>query len=178
MSSRKYARTACAAALAALSFGVQAQISGGSVKIGVLTDLSGTYSDLAGSGAVLATRMAIDDFIANEKPSFKIEVVTADHQNKADIASNKAREWIERENVDTVTELVTTSTALAVMKVAKEKDRVVIMNGPASTPITNEQCNDVSVHYTYDTYALANGTAKAVTTQGGKSWFFLTADYA
>ena len=92
MSSRKYARTACAAALAALSFGVQAQISGGSVKIGVLTDLSGTYSDLAGSGAVLATRMAIDDFIANEKPSFKIEVVTADHQNKADIASNKARE--------------------------------------------------------------------------------------
>jgi len=105
-------------------------------------------------------------------------MVSADHQNKADIASNKAREWIERENVDTVTELVTTSTALAVMKVAKEKDRIVLMSGPASTPITNEQCNDVSVHYTYDTYALANGTAKAVTQQGGKTWFFLTADYA
>lgn len=178
MLSRKFATTACAAALAALSCTAQAQISGGSVKIGVLTDLSGTYSDLAGSGAVLATKMAIDDFIAKEKPAFKIEMISSDHQNKADIASNKAREWLERENVDTVTELVTTSTALAVMKVAKEKDRIVLMNGPASTPITNEQCNDVSVHYTYDTYALANGTAKAVTQQGGKSWFFLTADYA
>jgi branched-chain amino acid transport system substrate-binding protein len=148
------------------------------VKIGVLTDLSGTYSDLAGSGAVLATKMAVEDFIAKEKPNFKIEVVSADHQNKADIASNKAREWFEREGVDTATELVTTSVALAVMKVAKEKDRIALMSGPASTPITNEQCNDVTVHYTYDTYALANGTAKAVTKQGGKSWFFLTADYA
>jgi branched-chain amino acid transport system substrate-binding protein len=178
MQAKKFAVTACAAALAALSFGAQAQISGGSVKIGVLTDLSGTYSDLAGSGAVLATKMAIDDFIANEKPGFKIEMVSADHQNKADIASNKAREWFEREGVDTATELVTTSVALAVMKVAKEKDRIALMSGPASTPITNEQCNDVTVHYTYDTYALANGTAKAVTQQGGKNWFFLTADYA
>lgn len=178
MQSKKFAVTACAAALAALSFGAQAQISGGSVKIGVLTDMSGTYSDLTGSGAVLATRMAIDDFIANEKPNFKIDMVSADHQNKADIASNKAREWFEREGVDTATELVTTSVALAVMKVAKEKDRIALMSGPASTPITNEQCNDRTVHYTYDTYALANGTAKAVTQQGGKSWFFLTADYA
>jgi len=178
MQSKKFVVTACAAALAALSFGAQAQISGGSVKIGVLTDLSGTYSDLAGTGAVLATKMAIDDFIANEKPGFKIEMVSADHQNKADIASNKAREWFEREGVDTATELVTTSVALAVMKVAKEKDRIALMSGPASTPITNEQCNDVTVHYTYDTYALANGTAKAVTQQGGKNWFFLTADYA
>ncbi|WP_374481926.1 ABC transporter substrate-binding protein [Zoogloea sp.] len=178
MSMKKTMSLACAAALATLSVGAHAQISGGVVKIGVLTDLSGTYSDLAGSGAVLATKMAVEDFIAKEKPNFKIEVVTADHQNKADIASNKAREWFEREGVDTATELVTTSTALAVMKVAKEKDRIAIMNGPGSTPITNEQCNDVSVHYTYDTYALANGTAKAVTKQGGKSWFFITADYA
>jgi branched-chain amino acid transport system substrate-binding protein len=175
---KKLSTIACAAALASLAGLAQAQISGNVVKIGVLTDLSGTYSDLAGSGAVLATQMAVDDFIAKEKPAFKIEIVSADHQNKGDIASNKAREWIERDGVDTVTELVTTSTALAVMKVAKEKDRVVIMNGPASTPITNEQCNDVSVHYTYDTYALANGTAKAVTKQGGDTWFFLTADYA
>ena len=178
MSMKKTMSLACAAALAALSTGAHAQISGGVVKIGVLTDLSGTYSDLAGSGAVLATKMAVEDFIAKEKPNFKIEVVTADHQNKADIASNKAREWFEREGVDTATELVTTSTALAVMKVAKEKDRIAIMNGPGSTAITNEQCNDVSVHYAYDTYALANGTAKAVTKQGGKSWFFITADYA
>lgn len=178
MTMKKVTTLACTAALAALSGGAQAQISGNVVKIGVLTDLSGTYSDLAGSGAVLATQMAIDDFIAKEKPAFKVEMVSADHQNKADIASTKAREWIEREGVDTVTELVTTSTALAVMKIAKEKDRIAIMNGPASTPITNEQCNDVSVHYTYDTYALANGTAKAVTKQGGNTWFFITADYA
>ncbi len=178
MNLKKAISIACTTALAALSGGVQAQVSGGVVKIGVLTDLSGTYSDVAGPGAVQATKMAIEDFIAKEKPDFKIEMVSADHQNKADIASNKAREWFEREGVDTATELVTTSVALAVMKIAKEKDRIALMSGPASTPITNEQCNDVTVHYTYDTYALANGTAKAVTKQGGKSWFFLTADYA
>lgn len=178
MTVKKLISVACTAALATLSAGAQAQISGGVVKIGVLTDLSGTYSDLAGSGAVLATKMAVEDFIAKEKPNFKIEVVSADHQNKADIASNKAREWFEREGVDTATELVTTSVALAVMKVAKEKERIALMSGPASTPITNEQCNDVTVHYTYDTYALANGTAKAVLEGGGKSWYMLTADYA
>ena len=167
---------ALAVTLALAAAGAQAAVSGGVVKIGVLTDLSGTYADLAGSGAVLATQMAIDDFIAKEKPSFKVEMLTADHQNKADIASNKAREWFEREGVDTATELVTTSVALGVMKVAKEKNRIALISGAASTPITNEQCNDVTVHYTYDTYALANGTAKAVTQQGGKKWFFLTAD--
>ena len=178
MAMKKLTTLACAAAFATLSGAAQAQISGGTVKIGVLTDMSGTYSDLAGAGAVLATQMAIEDFIAEAKPEFKVEMVSADHQNKADIASNKAREWFEREGVDTATELVTTSTALAVMKIAKEMNRVALMSGPASTPITNEQCNDVTVHYTYDTYALANGTAKAVTQQGGDTWFFLTADYA
>ncbi|PKO51912.1 MAG: ABC transporter permease, partial [Betaproteobacteria bacterium HGW-Betaproteobacteria-21] len=178
MQIKKLTTLACAAAFAALSGAANAQISGNTVKVGVLTDLSGTYSDLAGSGAVFATQMAIDDFIAEAKPAFKIEMVSADHQNKADIASNKAREWFEREGVDAATELVTTSTALAVMKIAKEMNRIALMSGPASTPITNEQCNDVSVHYTYDTYALANGTAKAVTKQGGDTWFFLTADYA
>jgi hypothetical protein len=110
---------------------------------------------------------------------FKVELVSADHQNKADIAANKAREWFERDKVDVATELVTTSVALAVQKIAKEKNRIVLMSGPGSTAITNEGCNDVhSVHWTYDTYALANGTAKAVTQGGGKKWFFLTADYA
>ena len=178
MQMKKLTTLACAAAFAMLSGAASAQISGNTVKIGVLTDMSGTYSDLAGAGAVLATQMAIEDFIAEAKPAFKVEMVSADHQNKADIASNKAREWFEREGVDTATELVTTSTALAVMKIAKEMNRVALMSGPASTPITNEQCNDVTVHYTYDTYALANGTAKAVTQQGGNTWFFLTADYA
>ena len=155
-----------------------AQVSDGIVKIGVLTDLSGTYSDVAGKGTVVATQMAIDDFNAKEKPSFKIEIVSADHQNKGDIAANKAREWFEQGKVDVVSELVTTSVALAVQKIAKEKNRVALISGAASTRVTNEDCNDVTVHWTYDTYAVANGTAKAVTKAGGKKWFFLTADYA
>jgi len=166
------------ATLALLAGTAQAQVSDGVVKIGVLTDLSGTYSDLAGKGAVLATKMAIDDFVAAEKPGFKVELVSADHQNKGDIAANKAREWFERDKVDVASELVTTSVALAVQKIAKDKNKIVLMSGPGSTAITNESCNDVSVHWTYDTYALANGTAKAVTQAGGKKWFFLTADYA
>jgi len=174
----KLNKLAAALGLSALAFGAQAQISDNVVKIGVLTDMSGVYSDLTGAGAVYATEMAIADFIAKEKPSFKIELVTADHQNKADLAANKAREWFEKDKVDTATELVTTSVALAVMEVGKQKNKLLIINGAASTPITNEKCNDVTVHYTYDTYALANGTAKAVTKQGGKTWYFLTADYA
>lgn len=175
MNSKKLAVTAV---LISAAFGAQAQVSGGVVKIGVMTDLSGMYSDLAGQGSIVATKMAIDDFIAKEKPSFKIEMVTADHQNKPDIASSKAREWLERDNVDTVTDLVTTPVALAVMKVGKEKDRLIMPTASASSSITNDNCNDVTIHYAYDTNALANGTAKAVTQQGGKSWFFLTADYA
>ena len=108
-------------------------MSDGTVKIGVLTDLSGVYSDVAGKGTVVATQMAIDDFNAKEKPSFKIEVVSADHQNKGDIAANKAREWFEQGKVDTVSELVTTSVALAVQKIAKEKNRVALISGAAST---------------------------------------------
>ena len=156
------------------------KLSDGVVKIGVLTDLSGLYSDLSGAGAVLAVKMAIDDFKAMEKgKAFPIELVSADHQNKGDVASNKAREWFERDQVDMITDLVTTSTALAVMPVAKEKNRITIVNGAASTPITgSKQCTDTNVHYTYDTYALANGTGKAVVKQGGDTWFFLTADYA
>ena len=169
---------AAIALITAIPFAAQAQVSNNVVKIGVLTDMSGTYSDLAGQGTVVATKMAIEDFIAKEKPNFKVEMVQADHQNKADIASNKAREWFERDGVDVASELVTTSVALAVMKVAKEKDKIALVNGTASATITNKECNDVTIHYTYDTYALANGTASALTKQGGKTWFFLTADYA
>ncbi|MFM2111800.1 MAG: hypothetical protein RLZZ271_460 [Pseudomonadota bacterium] len=168
--------TALGVTFAALA--ANAQISDNVVKIGVLTDLSSVYSDVAGRGTVVATEMAVADFIAKEKPGFKIEVVSADHQNKGDIAANKAREWFEKDKVDTATELVTTSVALAVQKIAKEKNRIALVSGAASTRVTNEDCNDVTVHWTYDTYAVANGTAKAVTKQGGKSWFFLTADYA
>ncbi len=166
------------AAMAAAFAPAQAQVSDGVVRIGVLTDLSGAYSDIAGKGAVIATQMAIDDFVAKEKPTFKVEMLSADHQNKGDNAANKAREWFERGGVDAVSELVTTSVALAVQKIAKEKNRIALISGAASTRITNEDCNDVTVHWTYDTYAVANGTAKAVTQAGGKKWFFLTADYA
>ncbi len=155
------------------------KLSDGIVKIGVLTDLSGSYSDLSGAGAVLAVKMAIEDFRAMEKgKAFPIELVSADHQNKGDVASNKAREWFERDKVDMITDLVTTSTALAVMPVAKEQNRITIVNGAAATLITGKNCTDTNVHYTYDTYALANGTGKAVVKQGGDTWFFLTADYA
>jgi branched-chain amino acid transport system substrate-binding protein len=170
--------TLVAALSAAIAPAAQAQVSDGVVRIGVLTDLSGVYSDVAGKGTVVATQMAIDDFLAKEKPAFKIEMVSADHQNKGDIAANKAREWFERGGVDVVSELVTTSVALAVQKIAKEKNRIALISGAASTRVTNEDCNDVTVHWTYDTYAVANGTAKAVTQSGGKKWFFLTADYA
>jgi branched-chain amino acid transport system substrate-binding protein len=170
--------TLVAALSAAIASAAQAQVSDGVVRIGVLTDLSGVYSDVAGKGTVVATQMAIDDFLAKEKPAFKIEMVSADHQNKGDIAANKAREWFERGGVDVVSELVTTSVALAVQKIAKEKNRIALISGAASTRVTNEDCNDVTVHWTYDTYAVANGTAKAVTQSGGKKWFFLTADYA
>ena len=169
---------ALVAALSAAFAPVHAQVSDNVVRIGVLTDLSGAYSDIAGKGAIIATQMAIDDFNAKEKPAFKVEMVSADHQNKADIAANKAREWFEKGGVDMVSENVTTSVALAVQKIAKEKNRIALVGGAASTRITNEDCNDVTVHWTYDTYAVSNGTAKAVTQGGGKKWFFLTADYA
>jgi branched-chain amino acid transport system substrate-binding protein len=170
----------CAALIAHVSAtaGAATKVSDGVVKIGVLTDMSGTYSDLAGPGSLVAVQMAVADFIAREKPDFKIEVISADHQNKGDIAAIKAREWIDTEKVDMIVDLVTTSTALAVMKVAKEKNRITIVSGAGSTPITNEQCTDLNVHWTYDTYAMAVGTGKAVVKQGGKTWFFLTADYA
>lgn len=167
-----------AAISTALAAPAHAQISDNVVRIGVLTDLSGLYSDLSGPGSVLATQMAIDDFVAKEKPSFKIEMVSADHQNKADIASNKAREWFERDKVDIASELVTTSVGLAVQKIAKEKNKIALNTATASTRITNEDCNDVTIHWTYDTYALASGTARAMVKQGGKSWYFVTADYA
>lgn len=154
--------TLVAALVTALAPAAQAQVSDGVVRVGVLTDLSGVYSDVAGKGAVIATQMAIDDFFAKKKPAFKVEMVSDGHQNKGDIAANKAREWFERGGVDVVSELVTTSVALAVQKIAKDKNRIALISGAASTRITNEGCNDVSVHWTYDTYAVSNGTAKAV----------------
>ncbi len=155
------------------------KLSGDAVKIGVLTDLSSTYSDLAGPGAVIAAKMAIADFSKDGTVlGKKIELVSADHQNKADIAANKAREWYDKDGVDVIVELVSTNVALAVMEVAEQKNKITLVSGAASLPITNEKCTPVNVHWVYDTYALSNGTAKAVVKQGKKNWYFLTADYA
>jgi branched-chain amino acid transport system substrate-binding protein len=154
-----------------------AEISGGSVKIGLLTDMSGTYSDLAGSGAVEAAKMAIED-MGGKVAGAPIELLTADHQNKPDIAANKAREWADAEGVDVFSELVTTSVALAVDEVAKQKNRLTLISGAASSSITNDACTPTAIHYTYNTRALAAGTGGAVVKEGGDSWFFLTANYA
>jgi branched-chain amino acid transport system substrate-binding protein len=161
-----------------LAGAASAQTPDGVVRIGVLTDLSGAYSELSGQGAVVATQMAIDDFVDKDKPGFKVEMVHADHRNNEAVAADKAHEWFEQGRVDMVSDLVTTTAALAVMKIGKAANRVVLVSGAGSTRITNEDCNDVTVHWTYDTYALAHGTARTVVQQGGKRWFFLTADYA
>ena len=152
-------------------------ISGDIVKIGVLTDMSGLYADLGGQGSVEAARMAVADF-GGKVLGKNIEVLGSDHQNKADVGAQKAREWFDQQGVDMITDALNSAVAIAVSKVAGEKKRVLIDVGAASTRLTNEDCNPYTVHYAYDTYALANGTGNAIVKQGGKSWFFLTADYA
>ena len=152
------------------------KISDGVVKIGVLTDMTGFYSDLAGPGSVLAVKMAVDDF-GGKVLGKPIELTSADHQNKADIAANTARKWFDEEKVDAVVDLVNSGTALAVMPLATEKRRVTLLSGPGTTAITGEKCTPYNVHYTYNNWALANGTGREVVASGGKSWFFVTADY-
>ena len=152
-------------------------VSGDKVKIGVMNDMAGLYSDITGPGSVEAARMAVADF-GGKVLGKPVEVVFADHQNKPDVGANKAREWYDTEGVDMIIDLPTSSVAIAVGKVAGEKKRVVIVSGGATSRLTNEDCNAYTVHYSYDTYALANGTGKAIVQTGGKTWFFLTADYA
>lgn len=154
-----------------------AKISDNKVKIGVLTDMSATYSDVAGPGAVAAAEMAVADY-GGKVLGAPIELVKSDHQNKADIAANQAREWADNGQVDVFAELVTTSVALAVYEVAKQKNKIALVSGAASSPLTNDSCIPTGVHYTYNTRALAVGTGSAVVKEGGKTWFFLTADYA
>jgi branched-chain amino acid transport system substrate-binding protein len=168
---------ALAAALAFfLAAPAAAQISDGVVKVGVLTDMTGAYSDLAGPGSVVAAQMAAEDF-GGKVLGKPIVIISADHQNKADIASSTARRWFDEQQVDVIADLVSSSTALAVMPVAAEKKRITLLSGPGSTPIVGEKCTAYNVHYTYNTYSMAAGTGRAVVQQGGKSWFFITADY-
>ena len=168
--------TACALAIGALAMasGAQAQEK---VKIGFITDMSSLYADVEGKGGATAIQMAIDDY-GGKVLGQPIELLTADHQNKADITASKAREWIDTQGVTMVFSGSNSGTALAAAKVAQEKKRVHFNSAAATSALTNDACSPYTVHYAYDTVALAKGTGGAIVDTGGKSWFFLTADYA
>jgi branched-chain amino acid transport system substrate-binding protein len=155
----------------------QEKISEGAVKIGMIEDMSSIYADITGIGAVTAANMAVEDF-GGKVLGKPIEVISADHQNKPDVASATAREWFDVQHVDALMDIAASATALAAIEVAKTKNKIVVLNGPGATRITNEACTPISVHYTYDNYALSHGTGAAMIKAGYDTWFFLTADYA
>src|SRR5918998_3417470 len=154
-----------------------AQYSDGVIKIGVMNDMSGLYADIAGPGSIAAAKLAVEDFGA-EKKGMKVEIVGADHQNKPDVGSNIVRTWLDVEKVDVIVDVPTSSVALAVNEVVREKNKVFLVSGAAASDLTGPKCSPNTVHWTYDTWALANGTGNAIVKTGGKTWFFLTADYA
>src|SRR5882672_8253432 len=154
-----------------------AQISDGVVTIGVLNDQSSLYADLAGQGSVVAARMAVEDFGAAAK-GLKVEIVFADHQNKADVGSQIARQWYDAEKVDLILDVPNSGVALAVNQITRDKGKAFIVSSAASSDLTGKACSPNTVHWTYDTWALANGTGNAIVKTGGDSWFFITADYA
>jgi len=157
--------------------GAQAQVSDGVVKIGVLSDMSSLYADIAGPGSVAAARMAVEDFGAAKK-GMKVEIVSADHQNKPDVGSGVARQWYDVDKVDVIVDVPTSSVALAVNEITKQKGKAFLVSGAASSDLTGKACSPNTVHWTYDTWMLANGTGSAIVKTGGNSWFFVTADYA
>lgn len=155
----------------------QAQISDGVIKIGVLNDMSGLYADLSGMGSVLAARMAVEDFGAAAK-GMKVEIVFADHQNKPDVGSSITRQWYDVDKVDVIVDVPTSSVALAVNQITRDKGKAFLASGPATSDLTGKACSPNTIHWAYDTWMLANGTGSAIVKTGGDSWFFLTADYA
>jgi len=155
----------------------QAQISDGVIKIGVMNDMSGLYADLTGPGSVLAAKMAVEDFGAAAK-GMKVEIVSADHQNKPDVGSTIARTWYDVDKVDAIADVPTSSVGLAVNQITREKGKVMLNSGTASSDLTGKACSPNTIHWTYDTWMLANGTGTAIVKTGGDTWFFLTADYA
>jgi branched-chain amino acid transport system substrate-binding protein len=146
-------------------------------KIGILNDMSGLYSDITGPGSVVAARMAVEDFGAAQK-GLKVEIVSADHQNKPDVGTSIARQWIDVDKVDVIVDVPTSSVALAISEVVRDKNKVFLVSGAAASDLTGPKCSPNTIHWTYDTWALANGTGKALVKTGGDTWFFLTADYA
>src|SRR5882672_2492479 len=170
-------RMMAAVALGFAGAGAHAQVSDGVIKIGVLNDMSSLYADIAGPGSVVAARMAVEDFGAAKK-GMKVEIISADHQNKPDVGSSIARQWYDVDKVDAIFDVPTSSVALAVNEVTKQKGRAFIVAGAASSDLTGKACSPNTVHWTYDTWMLANGTGSAIVKTGGDTWFFLTADYA
>src|SRR3989441_8626820 len=161
----------------ALPLAARADFTGKAIKIGVLNDQSGLYADLAGQGSVTAAKMAAEE-MGGKIGDANIEVIFADHQNKPDVGSTIARQWIDVDGVDVIVDVPTSSVALAVAGVVKDKNKVFLAVGPATSDLTGKACSPNTVHWIYDTWALANGTGKALVKQGGDTWFFLTADYA
>ncbi len=153
------------------------KISDGVVKIGLIEDMSSIYAEITGIGAVTAAKMAVEDF-GSKVLGKPVEVIFADHQNKPDISSSIAREWFDSQHVDALLDVAASATALAAIEVAKQKNKIVVLNGPGAARITNEACTPVSVHYTFDNYAMSHGTGGAMVRQGYDTWFFITADYA
>jgi branched-chain amino acid transport system substrate-binding protein len=166
-----------AAAVALVAAPASAEMTGNVIKIGVLNDQSSLYADLSGQGSVVAARMAIEDF-GGSVNGVPVEVVSADHQNKPDVGSNIARQWYDVEGVDVIVDVPNSAVALAVNEVTREKNKAFLNSGAATSALTGDKCSPNTVHWTYDTWALANGTGRAVVQTGGDSWFFLTADYA
>jgi len=168
---------AVAAALS-LSLGTaQAQVSDNVIKIGVLSDMSSLYTDLAGAGSVVAAKLAVEDS-GIEKRGYKVEIVSADHQNKADVGSNIARQWYDVDKVDVIVDVPNSGVALAVNQITRDKGKAFLAVGPGSSDLTGKACSPNTVHWAYDTWMLANGTGTAITKQGGDTWFFISADYA
>ena len=170
--------TLVAAACGLAAAAAQAQVSDGVVKIGVMNDMSGVYADLAGPGSVTAAKMAVEDFQKSAKPNFKIEVLSADHQNKPDVGSTIARTWYDVDKVDAIFDVPTSSVALAVNEITREKGKAHINSTAGTSDLTGKACTPNTVHWTYDTWMLANGTGTAMVKTGGDTWFFMTADYA
>jgi branched-chain amino acid transport system substrate-binding protein len=168
---------AAAAMLALGAGGAAAQISGNVVKIGVLTDMSSLYADIGGPVSVLAAKMAVEDFKAKEK-GLTVEVISGDHQNKPDVGSQIANRWYDAEGVDLIVDTPNSGVALAVSQITKDKGKLFINSGAASSDLTGAKCSPNTIHWTYDTWMLANGTGGAIVRTGGKTWFFLTSDYA
>ena len=167
-----------AAAACALGGAAQAQVTDGVVKIGVMNDMSSLYSDIGGPGSVVAARMAVEDFLKTSKAKFKVEIVSADHQNKPDVGSQIARQWYDVDKVDAIADVPTSSVALAVAEVTRQKGKAFLITGAATSDLSGKACSPNHVHWLYDTWMLANGTGSAIVKTGGDSWFFLTADYA